>query len=220
MWLLNSVEALWHDFVRVSWKQTVHLLCKAWFTPAAAFVTQTALRDEVHVSIKVSSTYWLHCVIAWTSALLCLVQTLDRCGAIDILVSNAAVNPFFGNIMDSTEEVWDKVRTKNEPIPIICDVRHKFAFFQMKDTVALICCHNKQHKSKTWFWWAVYVSKMITREITLLFKVFTVTVSTFSDPGCERKISLPHDQAGGASYREERVSDSGTQGAAIKICLL
>lgn len=76
---------------------------------------------------------------------LCLVQTLDRCGAIDILVSNAAVNPFFGNIMDSTEEVWDKVRTKIEPTPIIYDVRHKFAFFKMKDTVALICCHKKNN---------------------------------------------------------------------------
>ncbi|XP_045306447.1 dehydrogenase/reductase SDR family member 4-like isoform X2 [Leopardus geoffroyi] len=29
-------------------------------------------------------------------------------GGIDILVSNAAVNPFFGNIMDATEEMWDK----------------------------------------------------------------------------------------------------------------
>lgn len=52
-----------------------------------------------------------------------LVQmTLDRCGAIDILVSNAAVNPFFGNIMDSTEEVWDK----------ILDVNVKSAFFMTK----------------------------------------------------------------------------------------
>jgi len=41
---------------------------------------------------------------------LCAGQTLDKCGGIDILVSNAAVNPFFGNILDSTEEVWDKVR--------------------------------------------------------------------------------------------------------------
>ncbi|XP_012676128.2 dehydrogenase/reductase SDR family member 4 [Clupea harengus] len=39
-----------------------------------------------------------------------LVQmTVEKCGGIDILVSNAAVNPFFGNIMDSTEEVWDKI---------------------------------------------------------------------------------------------------------------
>uniref|UniRef100_A0A8C8ZU11 Dehydrogenase/reductase SDR family member 4 n=1 Tax=Prolemur simus TaxID=1328070 RepID=A0A8C8ZU11_PROSS len=30
-------------------------------------------------------------------------------GGIDILVSNAAVNPFFGSLMDTTEEVWDKI---------------------------------------------------------------------------------------------------------------
>uniref|UniRef100_A0A3Q3JMX8 Dehydrogenase/reductase (SDR family) member 4 n=1 Tax=Monopterus albus TaxID=43700 RepID=A0A3Q3JMX8_MONAL len=43
-----------------------------------------------------------------------LVQmTLDQCGGIDILVSNAAVNPFFGNIMDSTEDVWDKILSVN-----------------------------------------------------------------------------------------------------------
>lgn len=32
---------------------------------------------------------------------------------IDILVSNAAVNPFFGNLLDVTEEVWDKVLSIN-----------------------------------------------------------------------------------------------------------
>ncbi|XP_027970684.1 dehydrogenase/reductase SDR family member 4 isoform X1 [Eumetopias jubatus] len=34
-------------------------------------------------------------------------------GGIDILVSNAAVNPFFGNLMDVTEEVWDKILDVN-----------------------------------------------------------------------------------------------------------
>ncbi|XP_020037353.2 dehydrogenase/reductase SDR family member 4 [Castor canadensis] len=34
-------------------------------------------------------------------------------GGIDILVSNAAVNPFFGNLMDVTEEMWDKVLNTN-----------------------------------------------------------------------------------------------------------
>ncbi|KAJ7313149.1 hypothetical protein JRQ81_004421 [Phrynocephalus forsythii] len=34
---------------------------------------------------------------------------LERHGGIDILVSNAAVNPFFGSILDVTEEVWDKI---------------------------------------------------------------------------------------------------------------
>ncbi|XP_029944359.1 dehydrogenase/reductase SDR family member 4 [Salarias fasciatus] len=43
-----------------------------------------------------------------------LVQmTLDKYGGIDILVSNAAVNPFFGNMLDSTEEVWDKILAVN-----------------------------------------------------------------------------------------------------------
>lgn len=44
-------------------------------------------------------------------------QTLEQCGGIDILVSNAAVNPFFGNILDSTDEVWTKVTAK--PLSVI-----------------------------------------------------------------------------------------------------
>uniref|UniRef100_A0A672YWM7 Dehydrogenase/reductase SDR family member 4-like n=1 Tax=Sphaeramia orbicularis TaxID=375764 RepID=A0A672YWM7_9TELE len=39
--------------------------------------------------------------------------TLQKYGGVDILVSNAAVNPFFGNTMDSTEEVWDKILSIN-----------------------------------------------------------------------------------------------------------
>ncbi|XP_068611742.1 dehydrogenase/reductase SDR family member 4 [Brachionichthys hirsutus] len=42
-----------------------------------------------------------------------LQLTLDQCGGVDILVSNAAVNPFFGNTMDSTEEIWDKILSIN-----------------------------------------------------------------------------------------------------------
>ncbi|KAL2790143.1 dehydrogenase/reductase SDR family member 4 isoform X3 [Daubentonia madagascariensis] len=30
-------------------------------------------------------------------------------GGVDILVSNAAISPFFGNLVDATEELWDKV---------------------------------------------------------------------------------------------------------------
>ncbi|XP_049624287.1 dehydrogenase/reductase SDR family member 4-like [Suncus etruscus] len=30
-------------------------------------------------------------------------------GGVDILVSNAAVNPFFGSMLDASEEVWDKI---------------------------------------------------------------------------------------------------------------
>ncbi|KAM4050955.1 dehydrogenase/reductase SDR family member 4-like isoform 1-T2 [Anomaloglossus baeobatrachus] len=39
-----------------------------------------------------------------------LVNTaVQKFGGIDILVSNAAVNPFFGNILESTDEVWEKI---------------------------------------------------------------------------------------------------------------
>ncbi|XP_070810098.1 dehydrogenase/reductase SDR family member 4-like [Pituophis catenifer annectens] len=34
---------------------------------------------------------------------------VERYGGIDILVSNAAVNPFFGSMLDASEEVWDKI---------------------------------------------------------------------------------------------------------------
>ena len=34
-------------------------------------------------------------------------------GGLDILISNAAVSPFFGNLMDVTEEVWDKILDMN-----------------------------------------------------------------------------------------------------------
>ncbi|XP_051677673.1 dehydrogenase/reductase SDR family member 4 isoform X1 [Oryctolagus cuniculus] len=44
-----------------------------------------------------------------------LVATaLNLHGGIDILVSNAAVNPFFGKLMDVTEEVWDKRRLRGD----------------------------------------------------------------------------------------------------------
>ncbi|KYO44074.1 dehydrogenase/reductase SDR family member 4 [Alligator mississippiensis] len=43
-----------------------------------------------------------------------LVATaLEHYGGIDILVSNAAVNPFFGNTLDASEEVWDKIMKVN-----------------------------------------------------------------------------------------------------------
>lgn len=51
--------------------------------------------------------------------------TLEKCGGIDILVSNAAVNPFFGNILDSTDEVWSK----------IFDVNVKASFLLTKQVV-------------------------------------------------------------------------------------
>ncbi|XP_074826047.1 dehydrogenase/reductase SDR family member 4-like [Natator depressus] len=36
------------------------------------------------------------------------LEVLERHGGIDILVSIAAVNPFFGSTLDASEEVWNK----------------------------------------------------------------------------------------------------------------
>uniref|UniRef100_A0A4W2H2X7 Dehydrogenase/reductase SDR family member 4 n=1 Tax=Bos indicus x Bos taurus TaxID=30522 RepID=A0A4W2H2X7_BOBOX len=37
-------------------------------------------------------------------------------GGVDILISNAAVNPFFGSLMDVPEEVWDKRRLDSDRV--------------------------------------------------------------------------------------------------------
>ncbi|XP_075685034.1 dehydrogenase/reductase SDR family member 4-like [Rhinoderma darwinii] len=43
-----------------------------------------------------------------------LVNTaVQKFGGVDILVSNAAVNPFVGKILDSTDEVWEKILDVN-----------------------------------------------------------------------------------------------------------
>ena len=34
---------------------------------------------------------------------------VQKYGGLDILVSNAAVNPFFGRALDCPEEMWDKI---------------------------------------------------------------------------------------------------------------
>ncbi|XP_060081845.1 dehydrogenase/reductase SDR family member 4-like [Ylistrum balloti] len=52
-------------------------------------------------------------------------QTLDRYGGIDIMVSNAAVNPFFGPILNCSEDQWDK----------IFELNVKATFMMIKETV-------------------------------------------------------------------------------------
>jgi len=37
----------------------------------------------------------------------------DRFGKIDILINNAATNPYFGDMIDATEHVWDKTNNVN-----------------------------------------------------------------------------------------------------------
>jgi len=57
-----------------------------------------------------------------------LKETVSRYGGLDILVSNAAVNPYFGSIVDCPEDVWDK----------IFDINVKIAFLLFKDCVPLM----------------------------------------------------------------------------------
>lgn len=45
--------------------------------------------------------------------------TLDQFGAIDILVSNVAVNPYFGSFMDMQESQWDKIFDVNVKAPFL-----------------------------------------------------------------------------------------------------
>ncbi|XP_068712521.1 dehydrogenase/reductase SDR family member 4-like, partial [Montipora foliosa] len=55
-------------------------------------------------------------------------QTLHHFGGIDILVSNAAVNPVVGPILKVSEEAWDK----------IFDVNVKSSFLLAKDIIPLM----------------------------------------------------------------------------------
>ncbi|XP_077982208.1 dehydrogenase/reductase SDR family member 4-like [Glandiceps talaboti] len=54
-----------------------------------------------------------------------LQSAAEKSGGIDILVSNAAVNPSFGPILDTTEKVWDK----------IFEINVKVAFFLSKEAI-------------------------------------------------------------------------------------
>jgi len=53
---------------------------------------------------------------------------VEKYGGLDILVSNAAVNPFFGRALDCPEEMWDK----------IFDINVKTAFLLFKECVPLM----------------------------------------------------------------------------------
>ncbi|KAL4234489.1 Dehydrogenase/reductase SDR member 2 [Mactra antiquata] len=55
-------------------------------------------------------------------------QTVKEFGGIDMLVSNAAVNPIFGPILDATEEAWNK----------IFEVNVAATFFLIKEAVPYI----------------------------------------------------------------------------------
>lgn len=55
-------------------------------------------------------------------------QTISKYGVLDILVSNAAVNPAVGPVTDCPEAVWDK----------IFDVNVKSTFLLMKEAVPFL----------------------------------------------------------------------------------
>jgi len=55
-------------------------------------------------------------------------QTVDMFGGLDILVSNAAVNPYFGPTLACPEDVWDK----------IFEINVKVAFLLFKESVPLL----------------------------------------------------------------------------------
>ncbi|XP_071565594.1 dehydrogenase/reductase SDR family member 4 [Temnothorax nylanderi] len=57
-------------------------------------------------------------------------KTKTDFGGLDILVSNAAVNPTVGSVLDCSEEVWDK----------IFDVNVKCTFLLMKESLPLLKC--------------------------------------------------------------------------------
>jgi len=54
--------------------------------------------------------------------------TLEKYGGLDILVSNAAVNPFFGSMLDCPEDMWEK----------IFDINVKTAFLLFKECAPLM----------------------------------------------------------------------------------
>lgn len=56
------------------------------------------------------------------------MQTKANFGGLDILISNAALNPATGHTLDNTEEVWDK----------IFDINLKSTFLLMKESLPLL----------------------------------------------------------------------------------
>ncbi|XP_014777568.1 dehydrogenase/reductase SDR family member 4 isoform X2 [Octopus bimaculoides] len=46
-------------------------------------------------------------------------ETLAKFGGLDILVNNAGINPAFGPVLDTSEDVWDKVFETNVKAPFL-----------------------------------------------------------------------------------------------------
>ncbi|XP_011642396.1 dehydrogenase/reductase SDR family member 4 [Pogonomyrmex barbatus] len=59
-------------------------------------------------------------------------KTKKDFGGLDILVSNAAISPAVGPVLESTEQIWDK----------IFDINVKCTFLLMKESLPLLKCSN------------------------------------------------------------------------------
>ncbi|XP_078501028.1 dehydrogenase/reductase SDR family member 4-like [Lissotriton helveticus] len=81
----------------------------------AHVVVSSRKKDNVHQAVtelkaEDLSVTGVVCHVAKEEDRQRLVATaLEQYGGIDYLISNVAVNPFVGNILDSTAEMWDKV---------------------------------------------------------------------------------------------------------------
>uniref|UniRef100_A0A8C4QXK9 Dehydrogenase/reductase (SDR family) member 4 n=1 Tax=Eptatretus burgeri TaxID=7764 RepID=A0A8C4QXK9_EPTBU len=71
-----------------------------------------------------------------------LEKTQRMFGGIDILVCNAAVNPFIGNILESKEDVWDKILDLNVKYgtdPFLCFLFRIGEPDECAGTVSFLC---------------------------------------------------------------------------------
>nr|XP_031534730.1 dehydrogenase/reductase SDR family member 4 isoform X3 [Vicugna pacos] len=69
-------------------------------------------------------------------------------GGVDILISNAAVNPVFGNIMDVTEEVWDKLwmgKEREESIKEFMQIRRLGKPEDCAGIVSFLCSEDASY---------------------------------------------------------------------------
>ncbi|XP_022378353.1 dehydrogenase/reductase SDR family member 4 isoform X5 [Enhydra lutris kenyoni] len=77
-----------------------------------------------------------------------VVTAVSLHGGIDILVSNAAINPFFGNLMDVTEEVWDKLwkdKEREESIKEIMQIKRIGKPDECAGIVSFLCSEDASY---------------------------------------------------------------------------
>src|SRR3984957_6269189 len=71
-----------------------------------------AVRDEIRA--RGHEAIFIACNIGRKDEVEGLVKaTLEQCSRIDIVVCNAAVNPFYGSLTKLDDEAWDKIMTCN-----------------------------------------------------------------------------------------------------------